>query len=637
MTSAPVDVHVAANGNGFMRDIAEWLVDAARRSGRSARLVDDRLPDPSTGAIPLVVAPHEYFELTEASPGELQRAAAGSIAVCTEQPGTPWFHLSVDACRRGLLSLDISTHGVAALRDVGVDTCLLRLGSTPAMISAAANAPAEHRPIDVLFMGGLDDRRGALLATLGPELWHRRADLRVFRFERPATATTPGVVFGTAKYDLLASAKVLVNLHRDRSAHLPAGAPAAAYFEWARLVETIANGCAVVTEPGDDHLPLIPGTHFLEAEATTLAETVRDLLDDPERRDRLAETARAAVSGDAALAASLAPVLDRIEHDLLARLTDHAATSRPERGLWRFGSSRVAPPRRLGVFRPYAEVQRTAKRLALADASLLRRLDRVASTLHHGDERHVTVHTTSAWAAARPEVSVVVSLYDYSDVVRETLDSICASSDVEFEVIVVEDHATDDSRRVVLDALDARPDVAMMLIAKDVNEGLAAARNDGFAAARAEFVMVMDADNLVYPTCLRRLADALNDDPGAAAAYAILEDFGARRDIRSALAWDVERLCRANYIDAQAMLRRSAWSDLGGYRGDDDVFGWEDWDLWLRLARSGGHAVGVREILGRYRVQPSSMISLTNLATDTAIDAIRRRYPELPWPTTPAA
>ena len=75
------------------------------------------------------------------------------------------------------------------------------------------------------------------------------------------------------------------------------------------------------------------------------------------------------------------------------------------------------------------------------------------------------------------------------------------------------------------------------------------------------------------------------------------------------------------------------WEALGGYRNDDrEVYGWEDWDLWLRLAETGGRAVLRTEILGRYRVQDSSMITLTNLATDDAIVSMRNRYPRLPWP-----
>jgi hypothetical protein len=339
---------------------------------------------------------------------------------------------------------------------------------------------------------------------------------------------------------------------------------------------------------------------------------------------------------DLALAREVGRVLDELERDVLPRLPQHLATSNPTRGLWRLGGSKLPPPVRMGPFRPVKALQQRAKRVALAENEALRRLDRVACTLRHGTEQHVERIETPAWRGARPEVSVVVTVYNYASVVCETLDSIVASEDVPFEVIVVEDHATDDSRAVVRRFLDEHPDVPMVLLGKDANEGLAAARNDGFAEARAGFVMVMDADNHVYPTALAKMSAALRVRPEAAAAYAILEDFGAQRNIRSALAWEVGRLCAANYIDAQAMWRKAAWQSLGGYRADDDhVYGWEDWDLWLRLAASDGHAVLVPEILGRYRVQAGSMIALTNLATDDAIDAIRARYPSLPWPPRP--
>jgi hypothetical protein len=627
--AAPVRVFVAARGNGFMRDIAGWLVEAAALTGREAVLVDDALPA-ADGSINLVVAPHEFFELTRAPRAQLQQAAAASVCVCTEQPGTPWFHLSVDVCRRGLHTLDINPQGVAALQAVGVEAQHLQLGAVPSITVAP---PGGDRPIDVLFLGGFDDRRAAVLAELAPSLVHRRAELRLFRFDRPATTDSPGVVFGADKYHLLGSATLLVNLHRDRSAHLPAGTTPPAYAEWARLVEAMANGCVVMSEPADSWAPLAAGVHLVETPVEHLAATVAGLLDDPARCARVAEAAFAAVTGPLALVGSLAPHLDQIEREVLPRLGAHVAQSRPARGLWRLGASQQPPPVRLGPFRPYLDVQREAKRLALAEGAALRRLDATACTLRHGTDQHIERIATPAHADAQPAVSVVVSLYDYAAVVADTLDSIVASEGVPFEVIVVEDHATDTSRAVVTRYLDEHPQVPMLLLAKDANEGLAAARNTGFAAARADRVMVMDADNQVYPTCLARLSAALDADPGAAAAYAILEDFGDQRGLRSALAWEPRRLADANYIDAQAMWRLAAWRDLGGYRGDDDhVFGWEDWDLWLRLADRGGHAVLVPQALGRYRVQRGSMIALTNLATDDAIEAMRRRYPRLPWP-----
>lgn len=631
--AAAVRVFVAPNGNGFMRDIAAWIVEAAGQAGRPAALVDDgSLPDAS-GSIDLVVAPHEFFELSGRSKTDLQRAAAASVCVCTEQPGTPWFRLSIDACQRGLLSIDINPHGVEALRAVGVDARNLRLGAVPSIVHASPPGSPPDRPIDVLFMGGLDDRRGAALADLAPRLHRLNTELRLFRFDRPVVAGTPGVVFGDDKYRLLTSSKLLINLHRDRSMYVPSSTVAPPYFEWARMIEAMANGCVVVTEPSEGSLPLEPGTHFVQAEVAQMADAIDDLLADDQRRATVARLAREAVTGPLALHHELGTLLDDIERDVLPRLPDHVRTSRPTRGVWRLGASQVPPPVRLGPFRPYRELQARAKQLALAENTALRRLDAAACVLHHGAPQHIERIETPAFAAAEPEVSVIVTVYNYADVVVQMLDSIVASERVTLEVIVVDDHATDHSRQVIRDHLDRHPDVPMVLLGKDANEGLAAARNLGFSTARAGLVMVMDADNAVYPLCLRRLADALLRDPSADAAYAILEDFGDHRNIRSALAWDVDRLCAANYIDAQAMWRRSSWERLGGYRDDDDhVFGWEDWDLWLRLAQNGGHAVLVPQILGRYRVQTGSMIALTNLATDEAIDAIRERYPALPWP-----
>ncbi len=611
-----------------MRDIASWVVDATRLTGRTATLLTDRLPQPD-GSLNLVVAPHEFFELYDAPAADLQRAAAASICIGTEQPGTPWFDLTADACRRGLECLDVNPHGVNALQDLGLRATHLQLGAVPAMTAAnAVDRQLNDRPIDVLFMGGLDDRRAAALAELAPSLYRRRSDIRLFKFDRPVDGKTPGVVFGADKYEVLASAKILVNIHRERES-------AAAYFEWARMVEAMANRCVVVTEPSDTSAPLSAGTHFVSTPLDEMGDVINDLLDDPTRRGLIADTALHAVQHEIGLSATLDTILARLEADALPRLAQHAAVTGRGSGPWRLGASKVTPPVRLGPFRPYVPLRHAAKQIALDDTDLLRRIDAATCSIRHGSDQHLVQVATPAYEqqVVAPKVSAIVTLYNYADVVAETLTSLIASVDIDFEIIVVDDHSTDHGRTAVADVITAHPDVPMLLLGKDANEGLAAARNDAFAAARGEYVFVIDADNHVYPTCLARLASVLDADRTATAAYSILEDFGVKRNLRSALAWDPVRLCVANYIDAQAMWRRSAWDELGGYRNDDrDVYGWEDWDLWLSLAAMGGHAVLHPEILGRYRVQTSSMITLTNLATDDAVVKMRDRYPTLPWP-----
>ena len=223
-------------------------------------------------------------------------------------------------------------------------------------------------------------------------------------------------------------------------------------------------------------------------------------------------------------------------------------------------------------------------------------------------------------------------LYNYAEVVRETLDSIAESRDVGLEIIVVDDHSGDDGVDVVRRWMAEHDDLAVLLLTSAANRGLTRARNLAVEHARQDFIMVMDADNLVYPTCLQRLADALTNDTKAAFAYSTLEAFGAEPGLRSAQGWYVPWLCEANYIDAQAMLRRSTLERHDGYRVDDTMYGWEDWDLWLRIADAGEYGVHVPEMLGRYRTQPASMVSLTNLAADDLRAGLVARYPALPWP-----
>ncbi len=128
-TRKDVAVFVAGGGNGFMTDIAMWLVEAAAATGRAATLVEDRLPDDPHLAN-LVVAPHELYVLSGADERAVAASCRISIPVCTEQPGTSWFRSSVTLSRPAPFALDINAPGVEALRSqqVAADQACRRVG-----------------------------------------------------------------------------------------------------------------------------------------------------------------------------------------------------------------------------------------------------------------------------------------------------------------------------------------------------------------------------------------------------------------------------------------------------------------------------------------------------------------------------
>lgn len=134
----------------------------------------------------------------------------------------------------------------------------------------------------------------------------------------------------------------------------------------------------------------------------------------------------------------------------------------------------------------------------------------------------VEVDTISdAYVAARPRVSVVVTVYNYADHIEGALRSLAASRYRDFEVVVVDDGSRDTSPGLVRAWMRRHPRVPCALLRHPTNRGLPHARNTALGFARGEFVFILDADNRFYPHCLERLVDALDRDRDAAFAYGL--------------------------------------------------------------------------------------------------------------------
>lgn len=105
--------------------------------------------------------------------------------------------------------------------------------------------------------------------------------------------------------------------------------------------------------------------------------------------------------------------------------------------------------------------------------------------------------------------SIIVANYNYARFLQDSVGSALAQDHPDFEVIVVDDASTDNSR----DVLAAFGD-RITLIAKPQNRGHADSFNVGLAAARGEIILFLDSDDYLYPTALSAIAAARR--PGAA-------------------------------------------------------------------------------------------------------------------------
>ena len=633
-------VFVSERGNVFMREIAEHLVEGLVAQGRPAELVTDELPGDGDPARQLVVAPHEFFPLFAAAEADRLRAAGRAVCINTEQPATPFFATALAYAELGPFTLDINRFSLDALRRRGVTAAHLPLGYVASM-DQWRNQPHANRSIDIGLLAGRTPRREQFIGGAAGQLWEWRTDLRFFSWHRPRRASDATFFTGDAKYQRLADTRILLNVHRDDEP----------YFEWARVVEAIANGCVVATETSVGIEPLEPGVHMVMSPLEHLAEAAIALAFDEPRRAAMADAAHQLLVERLDQGRLAVDVLESMANTPRRTPTHRRGATVPGSGALRrvaraAGRRFAAPPTPApGVWTSteralMEEEARTLKSALLEQQAGIRSIERALAAARHGDADHVDITTTPTYAEAAPTVSVVVPLYQQGHYLREAVESVVAagggSAAPRTDLVIVDDHSTDDSLQVALQLVDEMPWFPIAVVARAANGGLPVARNTGFRFSRGRYIFALDADNLLYPAGLRRLVDHLDTAPAdVVAAYGLLERFDEHGSVglTSHLPWDVDLLVHGAFIDAMAMFRREGWEALGGYAQHPGIYGWEDYDLWLCAAENGVRASLVGAIIGRYREQGGSMRKLSDIDMAANFVTLRERHPRLPWPS----
>lgn len=232
------------------------------------------------------------------------------------------------------------------------------------------------------------------------------------------------------------------------------------------------------------------------------------------------------------------------------------------------------------------------------------------------------------------DAAVVMPVYNYAHYVEEALDSVKDQTLASIELIVVDDCSTDDSVSVVSSWMQRHVGrfTRVALLQNVTNSFLGSARNVGFAYAEAAFVMPLDPDNKLLPACLSKCLQVIEREHSAM-VYPQIQQFGDGDGVMGLLPWSPSRLATGNYIDAMAMVRRSAWALAGGY---ENIHGWEDYDLWCKFAEYGLRGAEAGEVLALYRVHASSMLRVHTHETEREQRLFREIRSRHPWLRLPA-
>jgi glycosyltransferase involved in cell wall biosynthesis len=227
-------------------------------------------------------------------------------------------------------------------------------------------------------------------------------------------------------------------------------------------------------------------------------------------------------------------------------------------------------------------------------------------------------------------VSVVVTLYNYEQYILRALESVARQTHTFIELIIVDDSSTDNSVPLVRKWLKENQGRFRRaeLIRHSRNLGLAAARNTAFKKAKNDYVFVLDADDEIYPSAISKLLAACLA-ANADVAYSQIELFGAYKGLLGR-AWKPSRFKKGNYVAATALVKKSAWANVGGYTQPAKIQGWEDYDFWCKFVEHNYHGVFVPKVLCRYRIHSVSMLRTTNGSNYVKLKAAMKiRHPWL--------
>lgn len=204
-------------------------------------------------------------------------------------------------------------------------------------------------------------------------------------------------------------------------------------------------------------------------------------------------------------------------------------------------------------------------------------------------------------------VSVIMPAYNSEEFINETIDSIINQTYENWELIIVDDHSTDNTIEIIQDYM--ANDSRIFLFEQEKNMGTAVARNTAVDRAKGEYLAFIDSDDLWKKEKLTKQLEFMraNNYVFTSTSYEEVDELGKPTGniIYSHKVLDYNGLLKYNQGNSTIIYNAN---QLGKFY-IPDIRKRNDFVMWLQVIKKTKYIYGMKEALTQYRVREGSLSS----------------------------
>jgi hypothetical protein len=215
----------------------------------------------------------------------------------------------------------------------------------------------------------------------------------------------------------------------------------------------------------------------------------------------------------------------------------------------------------------------------------------------------------------QPIVSIIIPIYNYGLHFEKALQSVFESTYKNIEIIIVNDGSTDLYVKLKLDSIKNHPNIKII---NQENQGPSSARNNGIRNSIGQYILPLDADDMILPEYIDTCVKILNKNKKISPVYCDTIHVGEIQGVEKRPEWAMDRLKDGPFIVNCSMFHRDAFDACNGF--DETLKGWEDYDFWIRMGLNG--------YIGK-RIQKPMFIYFHHESTGTVSTEANKNHQEL--------